>query len=198
MKKSFHLVWFVLALVPILLAACSSQANTASLTPVNPTATKASKSAVFTDPFSYCAAVGSIDAPDARYTGAAVPDEVINGFKKAAGLESSPEPLEMLKKTTIWRCMENKVYACNYGANLPCSSKANTDKTPTQAMKDYCQANPDSDSMPMSVTGHDTIYSWKCAKAIPEVLAQIETVDSAGYLQQIWYAIEPDSIASTN
>ena len=195
MKKSFHFVWFVLALALIMLAACSAQAGTAGQTPVKlatPTA------AVYTDPFSYCAAVGSIDTPDARYTGAAVPDKVINGFKKAAGLQNSSEPLEMFQKSTIWRCMDSKVYACNYGANLPCSSKANTDKTPTQAMKDYCQANLDSDSIPMNVTGHDTIYSWKCAKAIPEVLAQIETVDSAGYLQQIWYVIEPDSTASTN
>lgn len=195
MNKSFRFVWFLLALVPVMLAACSAQAGAVGQTamkPVIPTAV------VYTDPFSYCTAVSNIDAPDARYTGAAVPDEVINGFKKAAGLESSTEPLEMLQKTTIWRCMENKVYACNYGANLPCSSKANMDKTPSQAMKDYCQANPDSNSIPMSVTGHETIYSWKCAEVTPEVLTQIESVDSAGYIQQIWYAIEPDGTANTN
>jgi len=49
----------------------------------------------FTDPFAYCAAVGAMDSPDARYTGSQIPDEIINGFKKAAGLEASTEPMEL-------------------------------------------------------------------------------------------------------
>ena len=101
--------------------------------------------------------------------------------------------MEMFMKTTIWRCMDNQVYACNFGANLPCDSKANTDKTPSPAMDDFCKANPEADFIPMSVTGHDTIYSWHCVKDAPEVLDQIETVDAAGYLAQIWYPIKPTS-----
>ncbi len=145
----------------------------------------------FTDPFAYCAAVGTIDAPDARYTGPKVPDAVINGFKKAAGLESSTEPSDVFQKATIWRCMGGKVYACNFGANLTCDSKADTNKTPTQAMADYCTANPGSDFIPMSVTGHATIYSWRCSQATPELVQQIATVDPQGYLAQIWYPIQP-------
>ena len=196
-NKIFGFEWFLLVLVSIAISGCSSQVGTAVQTPTNPVATQAPTSAAYADPFSYCAAVGTIDTPDARYTGAAVPEEVINGFKKAADLEDSTEPMDMLQKTTIWRCMANKVYACNYGANLPCSSKADTDKTPTQAMTDYCKANPDSDSIPMSVTGHATIYSWKCAKDTPELLEQVENVDAAGYVQQIWYAIQSGSTEST-
>jgi hypothetical protein len=30
--------------------------------------------ATFTDPFAYCAALGTIDAPDSRYTGPKVPE----------------------------------------------------------------------------------------------------------------------------
>jgi hypothetical protein len=147
--------------------------------------------AALTDPFAYCAAVGTVDKPDARYTGGPVPDEVVTGFKKAAGLEASTEPMEMLRQTTIWRCMGGKVYACNFGANLPCDSKANTNKEPTQAMSDYCAANPGSDFLPMSLTGHDTIYSWRCANSTAEVVEQIAKVDDAGYLQQIWYLLPP-------
>ena len=150
-----------------------------------------SLSATFTDPFAYCAAVGTIDAPDARYAGPKVPDGVIEGFKKAAGLEASTAPSDVFKKATIWRCMEGKVYACNFGANLPCDSKANTDKAPTEAMASYCAANPNSDFIPMSVTGHDTIYSWRCALDKPQLLEQIGSVDARGYVAQIWYAIEP-------
>ncbi len=43
----------------------------------------------------------------------------------------------------------------------------------------------------MSVTGHDTIFSWGCAKDSPQVLAQVWQVDAAGYVAEIWYAIEP-------
>lgn len=168
--------WVVLAIVAFAAASCSATPYT---------------SASFTDPFAYCAAIGTMDKPDARYAGTPVPDAVINGFKKAAGLESSTEPMDMLRKTTLWRCMDNKVYACNFGANLPCDSKANTDRTPSQALIDFCKASPDSEVIPMSVTGHDTIYSWYCLKASPQVLQQIAQVDKAGYLQQIWYAIEP-------
>jgi Tol biopolymer transport system component len=163
------------------------QPNQAPEINLQPTATQET----YSDPFAYCAAVGTIDTPDARYTGPKISPEIINGFKAAAGLQESPMPEDMFEKTTIWRCMDNQVYACNFGANLPCNSKANTEKTPSQAMNDYCLANPDAEYIPMSVTGHSTIYSWHCVADTAELLDQIENVDAAGYLAQIWYAITP-------
>jgi hypothetical protein len=193
MKKiSIPFVWVLLSVLGMIVTACSSQVGAATLTPSSLPPTNMPTTETFSDPFAYCAAVGTVDTPDDRYTGLQIPDEIINGYKKAAGLEASTEPMDMFKKTTIWRCMDSKVYACNFGANLPCNSKANIDKTPSQAMRDYCAANPDSDFIPMSVTGHSTIYSWHCIKDSPELLDQIEKVDAAGYLEQIWYAIEPN------
>jgi hypothetical protein len=135
--------------------------------------------------------VGTIDAPDARYTGAKVPDAIIEGFKQAAGLQASTEPSDIFKQATTWRCMDGKVYACNFGANLPCDSKADTNSVPTQPMAEYCTANPGSDFIPMSVTGHATIYSWRCVQDKPQVNEQIAKVDARGYLAQIWYRLEP-------
>lgn len=172
-------------------AACSPKVVSVVPASSNPPPSNTSTAGTFSDPFVYCAAVGTVDTPDARYTGAPIPDEVINGFKKAAGWETSTEPIEMFRKTTIWRCMNHKLFACNFGANLPCDSKANTDRTPSLAMQDYCRVNPNSDMMPMSVTGHDTIYGWHCIKDVPQILQQLGQVDAAGYLAQIWYAIEP-------
>ncbi len=179
----------------ILFVLISLSACTPGAAPATP-ASDPSKPASFADPFAYCAAVGTIDKPDARYTGAPVPDEIIAGFKKAAGLEASTEPMDMFKKTTIWRCMDSKVYACNFGANLPCDSKANTNKTPSQEMNDYCKANPSSDFIPMSVTGHDTVYSWHCSNGSAAVLDQVEKVDGAGYIEQIWYPIAPAGVGT--
>lgn len=180
-----------ICLLLVALAACSPQAGTSA--PASTTAAPANTPAAqsFADPFAYCASVGTIDTPDARYTGPKVPDRIIGGYKQAAGLEASTEPQEMFQKLTIWRCMRGKVYACNFGANLPCDSKANTSKTPTQAMLDFCKATPNSDFIPMAVTGHDTVYSWHCLNDQPQVLQQIGQVDAEGYLAQIWYLIPP-------
>lgn len=195
-KNTIRLGWLLPGILVLVLSACSAPVGKAADGQTSPASTNTPKAESYSDPFAYCAAVGTVDTPDGRYSGEQVPEAVINGFKKAAGLEASTEPMDMFKKTTIWRCMENRVYACNFGANLPCSSKANTDKTPSQAMTDYCAANPDSDIIPMSVTGHSTIYSWHCVKDAPELLDQVENVDAAGYLEQIWYAIEPNVPAS--
>lgn len=181
----------LLVLLALVVTACSPQTVRVKQVVFAPTASPAPVQQTFSDPFAYCAAVGSIDAPDARYTGPQISEEIINGFKIAAGLEASTAPMEILEKTTIWRCMDNQVYACNYGANLPCDSKANVEKTPTQAMQDYCTANPAVDFIPMSVTGHDTIYSFHCVNGAPEVLDQIAEVDAAGFLANIWYPIRP-------
>jgi TolB protein len=177
----------------MILSACVPSEQKVSSTSTLPISTLTPTIEAFADPFTYCATVGTIDKPDARYTGEQIPDEIIIGFKQVAGLESSTEPMDMLRQTTIWRCMDSKVYACNFGANLPCDSKANTDKTPTQAMKDYCAANPDSEGIPMSETGHETIYSWHCAGDSPEILDQIADVDAAGFIANIWYEISPTS-----
>lgn len=182
-----------LALLAMGISACSSQPAATAVLPLATTTNSSPPQETYNDPFAYCAAVGTIDTPDARYTGPHITDEIINGYKTAANLESSTEPMEMFQKATIWRCMDHQVYACNFGANLPCDSKANTDKIPSQAMGDYCKTNPDSDFIPMSVTGHATIYSWHCVKDNPELLDQIAKVDAAGYLANIWYPIAPNS-----
>ena len=189
MKTNTLLAAFLLALLTIALTACSPQANQPEPVTAIPTQTAAKVQKTYNDPFAYCAAVGTIDTPDARYTGPQISDEIINGFKIAAGLEASTEPLEMFRKTTIWRCMDGQVYACNFGANLPCDSKADTSREPARAMTTYCQSNPDAASIPMSVTGHATIYSWDCTGHQATVLAQIDHADAAGYLGRIWYQI---------
>ena len=197
-KKTGLLVGIMLSLLTMVISACSSQANASGITVLTPTAKLATvqpadTQTTYSDPFAYCAAVGTVDTPDARYTGPQINQQIIDGYKKAAGLMTSTEPMELFMKTTIWRCMDHQVYACNFGANLPCDTKANTDKTPTQAMADYCTANPGADFIPMVVTGHATIYSWHCVKDTPELLDQIGKVDAAGYLAQIWFPISASS-----
>ena len=44
-------------------------------------------------------------------------------------------------RAIVWRCMGGKIWACVQG-NAPICGKANQDKTPTKAMRDFCAGQP--------------------------------------------------------
>lgn len=134
----------------------------------------------FTDPVPYCRAVGTIDKPDARYSGPKLPGWM------AKKLNLKPDQGKMME----WRCANGMVLACVYGANLPCGSKAVTSQKPTQAIIDYCRQNPDSQFVPMVVTGHETTVSWACHGPRPAVLSSMP-VDSQGYARAHWHEVSP-------
>jgi hypothetical protein len=142
----------------------------------------------FDDPFAYCAAVGTIDAPDARYAGPAMPDAIASGLKAALGGSEAAPPARFREGST-WRCMAGKVYACTIGANLPCSEKADTSRSPTAAMMAFCRDDPGADGIPMVVTGRATVYAWRCAGDVPAIEHQITEPDARGYLANVWYEI---------
>lgn len=171
------------------LASCSAPAAV-SAPAVQPAANKTAAPATFSDPFAYCASVQNADTLDSAYTGSKMPDTIVKGLKKASGA-SSDAPDEMFTRGGFWRCMDGKVYACFVGANLPCESKANTDKTPTNADQDFCKANPSTDFIPAAVSGHDTIYAWACKDGKAEIAKQVFQVDKRGYIAEIWYPINP-------
>ena len=171
---------FALLLIVASLAGCGAT--------VAPAATSAPAS--YTDPFAYCAAVGTIDAPGATYTGPRVPQSVAQGLQTA--LNAPDTPLNVLENGSSWRCMNGDVYACFVGANLPCEAQANTDRTPTQEEIDFCQQNPSSDFIPAVVTGRETVFEWRCRDGAPEVVRQVFQPDAQGFLSEIWYKIPPD------
>src|SRR5512139_2853358 len=126
-KKQLNSVTVLVMVIGLVISACSS------------TSTESQKT--YSDPFAYCAAVGEIDSPDARYTGPKMDDTLFKAYLTASKLDSNKDYPDQFKQMTVWRCMEGRVYACNFGANIPCDSKANSDKTPTQAMSDFCKTN---------------------------------------------------------
>lgn len=144
----------------------------------------------FTDPFMYCAAVGTVDQPDARWAGPKVPEAVVEGLIQAAGMPENA-PRDLLARTSYWRCMDGHVYACFVGANLPCAVKADTRRTPTPAMWLYCDQNPDADNIPAYVTGRETVYQWRCIRNQPTVVRQVAKPDRRGFIKNIWYRIDP-------
>ncbi len=153
-----------------------------------PVATPTTQSTTFSDPFAYCQAVGTIDAPDARYTGEKVPTTVAKALQKATG--AAPDmPLQILQNNSFWRCMNGKVYGCSVGANIPCQGKADMSKTPNEGMTAFCKENPNSDFIPAVATGRETVYAWKCVSGTPQVDKQVFNPDARGFIAEFWYAL---------
>lgn len=180
MINNKFLTWLTgLLLLAFLSSACASQ-GAPTPTPTPP--------AQFSDPFNYCAAVGTVDAPDERYVGPAAPEAVITGLREKAGI-AQDAPADWVAAGTVWRCMEGQVWACFVGANLPCSEKADPSATPQPPLNEFCQANPEAGTIPAAVTGRATIYDWRCLEGRPQVVEQRLTPDAQGFLSEFWYEL---------
>lgn len=177
-----------IGLILLTLGACGAPSATPAATQA-PATNVATESVGLSDPFAYCASVGTIDAPDARYTGDPIPDSLVQGMV-AKGLVTADAPAEF-KRNAVWRCMQGKLWICHFGANLPCQEKADTSKVPTPAMEEFCKANPAADSIPAAVTGRATVYAWGCSDGEPAVVSTSFTVDPQGYLTELWYELTP-------
>jgi putative hemolysin len=143
----------------------------------------------YSDPFAYCAAIGSVDAPDAQYTGEKMPDVLVQSMIEK-GIVTADAPKD-IQQNAVWRCMDKSVWICHFGANIPCGEKADLNQMPTAAMEDYCKANPAADNIPAAVTGHGTIYEWKCTDGKSELVKPLFEVDSRGYITDFWYELTP-------
>jgi len=141
----------------------------------------------YSDPFLYCMAVGTINAPDERYTGEEMPEILVQDMI-ALELVTADAPRE-IQQNAVWRCMNSNLLVCHYGANIPCLEKADSSQTPTPAMEDYCKANPSAEIIPAATTGRATIYEWKCSDGKPEVGQQVLTSDDQGFLSEFWHLL---------
>ncbi len=145
----------------------------------------------YTDPFAYCAAVGTIDAPDERYIGLEVPEVVVKALREKLDMPEDT-PTEWVVEGTVWRCMEGKVWACFVGANIPCEAKADTSREPSSEMVGFCEEHPNAEVIPASVTGRETVYEWRCEEGAPQVVRQVFEPDSRGFISDFWYELSPD------
>jgi len=100
-----------------------------------------------------CKRIGTTD------TVAPIPEALAPAVNQAFGTQLSvPEAVA----TTVYRCAARRAMVCTAGANLPCG-KANSQRTPTAGVARGCRDSPNADYIPAFVTGHDTIYAWRCA-----------------------------------
>jgi len=141
------------------------------------------------DPAAYCRAVGTIDAPDARYTGEKVPEWVARALMRATGAPASSNPAYF--KNAAWRCEQGHVLACSYGANIPCNAKADARRKPTAAAVEFCRENPGADPIPAVATGRATVYAWRCAGRRPVIARQVLELDRRGFAAPFWHVVAP-------
>ena len=85
------------------------------------------------------------------------------------------------------RCVGPTLMGCYVGANLDCD-KADTRRTLPGATA-WCRENPGSSNIPMSATGHDTIYEWSCKGRRAVAGKAAMTVDPQGYIAENWKEI---------
>lgn len=181
MKPHGMLITLLLALG--LLAACT--------TPPVPEAS----SVPFADPFAYCAAVGVIDAPDARYTGQEPPAAVVAGLRAALDAPADA-PDDFFKNGTFWRCADGQVKACFVGANLPCQEKADPSETPNAGVVAFCQENPNAEVVPAAAAGRATLFAWSCKEGAAVRGEQIAQADAQGFIADFWHVIEPAAVTT--
>lgn len=159
-------------------APASRQDEAADVTEVAPepetttgsTVRQAALEGEWSDPFSYCQAVGTIDFPDRRYAGPIVATAVAEALRVPAS--SSPDRVK-------WRCYEGEVLGCASFDRPVC---ALTPSVPE--MVEFCSKNPNARGL--QAPGGD----WACNGNRPEIPAnQNWPVDARGFLPGAWIKV---------
>lgn len=113
-----------------------------------------------------------------------LPPSLVGAFLRAFGLRA-PE----LAQGAVARCAGGKLLACTPGANLPCGhADTRQDLPPADAR---CAQHQDAGFIPAYVTGHATIYAWRCAGPRAVIAGQVAHTDAQGCVAEYWRPLSP-------
>lgn len=124
-------------------------------------------------PRAYCARIGDDD------TLRTPPPSLAPAMRRLFNIRE-PDAL----KSSYYRCAAGDVLVCWVGANLPCGKGDTSKELPAAAQ--WCKTHANSDFIPMYVTGHDTLYSWRCSSGEAKVGAPVGKLDARGFFAQYW------------
>ena len=133
--------------------------------------------ASYESPRAYCARVGTDD------TLRTPPSSLAPAIQRLFNIRGHYAP-----KAAYYRCVDGTVKVCFVGANLPCG-KANTSKN-QPAVARWCETHPDTESIPLYVTGHNSLYSWHCVGAKAATGASIGALDARGFFEEYWKTVK--------
>lgn len=111
----------------------------------------------------------------------AIPDELLAPAAKLLGIDLSAGE----KVRGLWRCMDGKVMLCIPGGPRYCG-RADTQVMPSPEARSFCNKNPSAVELPLSATGRDTIFGWRCEGPEPIVVRAVRTVDPRGFVKEYW------------
>lgn len=135
-----------------------------------------------TAPLQPAAADQSYCPNPAHASPARVPTDLVPAVAETFQIDNAP-----IRDAAFVRCVGRKLKACYVGANLDCF-KADKRRALPRATA-WCRENPGSKGIPMSATGHDTIYAWSCNGRRAIAGKAVMAVDSQGYIADNWKEI---------
>jgi hypothetical protein len=112
-----------------------------------------------------------------------LPDALVGKARQVFEIPTATADSDVRSATT-YRCMKGAVWLCNTGANLVCDKADVSRKSP--GAEQFCKDNPNSADIPMSATGHATVYNWKCVGKTARVAGKITDVDARGFIAANW------------
>lgn len=121
-----------------------------------------------------------------QYCGASpdTPQKLASGELTTRIAETFGLDVGMARGGSFYRCVSGRLLVCTVGANLPCG-KANLATSMKEASA-YCSRNPNALNIPMAVTGHDTVWSWRCAGTTAQAEGPLQKIDPQGYFEENW------------
>lgn len=173
-------------------AASVTVAPTAVISPTAAIAGSATAEPItFTDPFGYCAAIGTADAPDDLWSGVRVPAPIIDPVRANYGAAAKVDETNVL-----WRCMAGRVMRCFSWGTHYCGIQDESTNAPPRVVE-YCRRQPDTDNAGGRATmGYATVYWWACRGGAPVISYRRITTDERGFDVNEWVQVTPPEAVS--
>lgn len=128
-----------------------------------------------------CSQPGTDDTPRP------LPEELVSAARRLFDIDASLSA-SYVRAATSFRCEQGRTWLCYVGANLNCG-KADTSRS-MSAADEYCRDNPAAVGIPMSVTGHATVYDWSCDGGSAKAGEQIVATDKRGFIADNWKPLD--------
>ncbi len=160
-----------LGLLPVLVGAFASPVAAAPAAPL-PAASSAPAAAAP----DACQGIGQTPQP--------LPASLVGAFLRAFGLTAP-----VLAQGAVVRCAGGQLLACTPGANLPCGHADTRQFLPPADA--WCAQHPGATAVPAFVTGHGTLYAWRCDGPRAVIAARIAHADADGYVAEYWRPLQP-------
>lgn len=140
----------------------------------------------YEDPWQYCLAAVTVNAPGEEYTGSPSPEAIRESVFRMLMIAEADRP----SHNVIWRCLDGQVMGCDATASQDCLTSYSLDQTPSSAAVEEC-AKPDMEGivLPAAVAGRETPYEWSCVNGEPTITGQGISIDEQGFNLLIWFPV---------